>query len=199
VRLLKRIGLVITLLMIGAFMAGLFLFASKVAGTPPDDQQPADGIVALTGGSSRISDAMKLLADGRGKRLLVTGLNPSTSRHDLARTMGNKSYLVECCVDLDYQAVNTIGNAVEAFEWAKKNNFTKLVIVTSNYHMPRTLLELHRVFPEGVFIPHVVESPSVEIKNWWMHLPTLRLLLSEYVKYLAAQARPSFVAMQGLN
>lgn len=192
-RWLKRTGSIAALLMLGAFMTGFFLFVGQVAGTPPDDRQPADGIVALTGGSSRISDAIQLLADGRGKRLLVTGLNPSTSRHDLARTMGNKSYLVECCVDLDYQAVNTIGNAIEAREWAKKNKFIKLVIVTSNYHMPRTLLELRRVFPEGVFIPHVVESPSVELKNWWAHLPTLRLLLSEYVKYLAAQVRIAFI------
>jgi uncharacterized SAM-binding protein YcdF (DUF218 family) len=194
VKRVKRIALAVALLAFGLFVAGLFMFIKQVASLTPDDLKPADGIVALTGGSSRISDAIKLLADGRGKRLLVTGLNPSTSRHDLARAMGDKSYLVECCVDLDYQAVNTIGNAVETREWAKKNNFDRLVIVTSNYHMPRTLLELKRVFPEGTFIPHTVESPSVELKNWWAHLPTLRLLLGEYVKYLAAQARAAFMA-----
>ena len=184
----------VLLFCLGLFAAGFLLFVNSVVATQPDGKQAADGIVVLTGGASRINDAVQLLADGRGKRLLVTGLNPSTSRHDLARAMGNKSYLVECCVDLDYQAVNTIGNATETFEWAKKNRFTRLVIVTSNYHMPRTLLELKRIFPEGVFIPHAVESPSLELQSWWAHLPTLRLLLSEYAKYIAAQLRTAFPA-----
>lgn len=191
-RRLKRLGLAALFLALGLFVAGFFVFVKNIISMPGDDTQAADGIVALTGGSSRISDAIALLADGRGRRLMVTGLNPATSRHDLARAMGNKSYLVECCVDLDYEAVNTVGNAMEARDWARKNKFRKLVIVTSNYHMPRTLLELRRVFPEGTFIPHTVESPSMDLKGWWSHLPTLRLLFSEYVKYLAAQARALF-------
>jgi uncharacterized SAM-binding protein YcdF (DUF218 family) len=185
----KRIGLSALLLIIGGLVAGFVFFVRTIAAVPADRAQAADGIVVLTGGSSRISDAVQLLADGRGRRLLVTGLNPSTSRHDLARAMGRRSYLVECCIDLDYEAVNTIGNALEARDWARKNRFTRLVIVTSNYHMPRTLLELKEAFPEGVFIPHVVESPSLDLKSWWTHLPTLRLLFGEYVKYLAAQLR----------
>lgn len=188
-RNLKRVGLVLALLIIGVFMTGFFLFVRKVNAQPPDNAEPADGIVALTGGSSRISDAVKLLADGRGRRLLVTGLNLSTSRYDLARMMGKKSYLVECCVDLDYEAVNTIGNAIETRKWAENNKFKRLIIVTSNYHMPRTLLELRRAYPKGVFIPQPVASFSVERRNWWLDGPTARILLVEYVKYLAAQTR----------
>src|SRR5262249_51411319 len=35
-------------------------------------ERNADGIVVLTGGASRILDAMELLAAGRGKRLLIS-------------------------------------------------------------------------------------------------------------------------------
>jgi uncharacterized SAM-binding protein YcdF (DUF218 family) len=192
---MKRAGLAIALLLLAWFFGGFVFFAGTIAAGAPETTRAADGIVALTGGASRISDAVQLLANGRGKRLLVTGLNPTTSRHDLARAMGNKSYLVECCIDLDYQAVNTIGNAQEAREWASKNKFKRLIIVTSNYHMPRTLLELKRVFPEGTFIPHAVESPSVELKDWWLHPRTLRLLFGEYIKYLAALARNAIPVM----
>ncbi len=188
-RAFRRSVLAFVLLMAGAFVAGFFSFVRSIDIASPAITDAADGIVALTGGSSRISDAVELLAAGRGRRLLVTGLNPSTSRHDLARTMGRKSYLVECCIDLDYEAINTIGNAKEAAIWARKNNFMRLIVVTSNYHMPRTLLEMRRVFPQGKFIPHAVESPSVEIRDWWTHGPTLRLLLGEYVKYLVAVMR----------
>ncbi len=46
----------------------------------PNDETPlthdADGIVVLTGGASRINDAIELMAAGRGKRLLISGLPP---------------------------------------------------------------------------------------------------------------------------
>jgi uncharacterized SAM-binding protein YcdF (DUF218 family) len=177
------------MLVMGSFLTGFAIFVKNLVRNESDKGEVADGIVVLTGGSSRISDAMQLLAHGRGQRLLVTGLNPLTSRHDLARVMGKKSYLVECCVDLDYQAVNTAGNAEKTREWALKNNFIKLLIVTSNYHMPRTLLELKRVFPKGIFIPYAVESPSIEIENWGRHISNFRLLLGEYIKYLYALMR----------
>ncbi|MES2905474.1 MAG: YdcF family protein [Pseudomonadota bacterium] len=188
----KRIVLIAGLLAIGAFVTGFFFFVSRVNQPLPNDNAPADGIVVLTGGASRINDAVQLLADGRGRRLLITGLNPSTSRHDLARTMGKKSYLIECCVDLDYEAINTIGNADEAAKWAQANKFTRLLVVTSNYHMPRTLLELQRAYPAGVFMPQPVASTSIRTENWWLHLPSIQLLGAEYLKYLAALARLSF-------
>ena len=49
--------------------AGFLWFAFHIANKePPLDRTAADGIVALTGGASRISDAVELLASGRGRR-----------------------------------------------------------------------------------------------------------------------------------
>lgn len=188
-RNLKRLTLFFLLLVAGGLATGFFLFVSKVKEPAPAIIQTADGIVTLTGGSSRIQDAVKLLSDGYGKRLLITGLHPSTSRHDLARTLGSRSYLIECCVDLDYEALDTIGNADETRKWADVNHFKKLMIVTSNYHMPRTLIELRRAFPKADLIARPVSSPNLHLEAWWRHLPTLRLLLREYLKCLAALAR----------
>lgn len=168
---------------------GFLGFINLVKEETVQEDKTADGIVALTGGSSRIQDAVKLLADGYGRRLLITGLHPSTSRHDLARQLKRRSYLIECCVDLDYEAIDTIGNADETREWAEAHQFSKLLIVTSNYHMPRTLLELKRAYPKGKFIARPVSSNNLHLDVWWRHLPTLRLLLQEYFKYLAALVR----------
>src|SRR5215210_7231215 len=77
----------------------------------------ADGIVVLTGGASRISDAIELLASGHGKRLLISGVHRTTSTAEIARINPRYEGLVACCVDLGHSAINTTGNAIETRRW----------------------------------------------------------------------------------
>ena len=152
----------------------------------------ADGIVVLTGGTSRISDALDLLASGRGKRLLITGVNAGTTTGDIAREVVNYNTLLSCCVDLDYSALNTYGNAVQARRWAVAHGFQSLIVVTSAYHMPRALAELAHQLPDARLIPFPVVSDRLRIEPWWSSGDTTRLVLSEYLKYLAAKVRMRF-------
>ena len=108
----------------------------------------ADGIVVLTGGTSRVSDALELLAAHRGKRLLITGVNPGTTTNDIARQVTDYGRILACCVDLDYSAINTLGNAVQTRRWAIDRGFHSLIIVTSAYHMPRALAEIAHQLPD---------------------------------------------------
>lgn len=152
----------------------------------------ADGIVVLTGGTSRVSDALDLLASGRGKRLLITGVNTGTTTGDIAREVVNYNTLLSCCVDLDYSALNTYGNAVQARRWAVEHGFQSLIVVTSAYHMPRALAELAHQLPDARLIPFPVVSDRLRIEPWWSSGDTTRLVLSEYLKYLAAKVRMRF-------
>lgn len=152
----------------------------------------ADGIVALTGGTSRVSDALELLSSGRGKRLLITGVYPGTTTADIARENGNYQKLLTCCVDLDYSALNTYGNAVQARRWATAHGFHSLVVVTSAYHMPRALAELAHQLPDAKLVPYPVVSDRLRIEPWWSNGETTKLVLSEYLKYLAAKVRMRF-------
>jgi uncharacterized SAM-binding protein YcdF (DUF218 family) len=149
----------------------------------------ADGIVVLTGGTSRVTDALELLSSGRGKRLLITGVNPGTTTNDIAHQTVDYNRWLGCCVDLDYAALNTLGNAVQARRWAQAHNFNSLIVVTSAYHMPRALAEIAHPL-----IPYPVVSDRLRIEPWWSNSDTTKLVLSEYLKYLAAKVRMRFDA-----
>jgi uncharacterized SAM-binding protein YcdF (DUF218 family) len=122
-------------------LIGLAIFIARL---DRDTQLPihADGIVALTGGSERIAEAVHLLAHGFAVRLLVIGVNQATTGTEIARLMPQFGAELSCCVDLGYEAQNTAGNAWEAKRWARAPAMRSLIIVTSAYHMPRALAEI---------------------------------------------------------
>ena len=127
----------------------------------------ADGIVVLTGGSSRVSDAMELLADGYGKRLLISGVHPTNAASDISRSLPDNQSLLGCCVDLDRSAVNTRSNAAETRRWAHERGFKSLIVVTSNYHMPRAIVELSHAMPDIALIPFAVVGDKWRDEPWW--------------------------------
>ena len=172
-----------------AFVGGFVVFASSVAQYGVSDGVAGDGIVVLTGGEHRLSEAARLLAEGKGKRLLISGANRLATREDLHRKSGLSAALFECCVDIGYDAHTTSGNAQETKAWASDRGFGKLIIVTSSYHMPRSLAELARVMPGSALVPYPVVSRNLHAERWWLHAATARLLFTEYVKFLPSAAR----------
>jgi uncharacterized SAM-binding protein YcdF (DUF218 family) len=168
---------------------GFIGFLSQLRGVETKPASNADGIVVLTGGSSRISDAIGLLADGYGKRLLISGVHPTNGISDISRSLPDSQRLLTCCVDLDRSAVNTRSNASETRRWVNERGFHSLIVVTSNYHMPRAIVELSYAMPDITLIPFVVVGEKWREEPWWTSGATLRLLLSEYAKYLVAEAR----------
>lgn len=182
--LLATTGVVLWLLVLG-----FVVFASSVMREPSRNYERADGIVVLTGGPTRIAEGARLLREGRAARLLISGVNPQTNRDSLQRLSGLTAAKFECCVDLGYAALDTVGNADEARRWAESKGFDKLIVVTSRYHMPRSLAELARALPSAELIPHPVTPKHLREGPWWLRIDTTRLLLSEYLKFIPAAAR----------
>ncbi len=191
-RRIRSIGLKLVMLSLILLLFGFAGFIWLLPSRQVALDRNADGIVVLTGGTSRISDALDLLASGRGKRLLITGVNTGTTTADIAREVVNYNTLLSCCVDLDYSALNTYGNAVQARRWALAHGFHSLIVVTSAYHMPRALAELAHQLPDAALTPFPVVSDRLRIEPWWSSGDTARLVLSEYLKYLAAKVRMRF-------
>jgi uncharacterized SAM-binding protein YcdF (DUF218 family) len=168
---------------------GFIVFANGVDREQAVPQQSADGIAVLTGGVARIDEAMKLLAEGKAKRVLITGVNRTVTMEELKDLASQGDQLFTCCVDIDKEARNTIDNATETSEWVALHRYNSIIVVTSNYHMPRALAELARVMPGVTLIPYSVVDNNVHLDHWWTYPGTTKLLLSEYLKYLPALGR----------
>lgn len=176
----------IFLFLSAAIVTDFIYFVQTLEAEIPSETVRADGIIALTGGAERITEALDLLTEGRARRLLITGVNKATSEESLSGHSAGGAEMLDCCVDIDRNALNTLGNALETARWVHDKQFKSIIVVTSNYHMPRSLLELRRVLPDTTLIAYPVISQSLKLDHWWTDPGSVRLLLSEYVKYAGA-------------
>jgi uncharacterized SAM-binding protein YcdF (DUF218 family) len=96
------------------------------------------------------------------------------TKPDLVRRLGGKKKLVDCCVDLGSESVDTRSNAEEAKRWLDKHRYKSLRLVTSDWHMRRARYEFRRVM-KGKYelVPDAVKTE-----------PRFTTLFGEYNKLL---------------
>ena len=192
---MKSLALFLILVMI--WVVGLLAFAARIErSTPAPEPQKADGVVALTGpASARIEEAMRLLEDGKARRMLVSGVNRQASREDIRSVARAPGRIYDCCVDLGFTAVDTVGNAKETAAWARAHGFRSLIVVTSDYHVPRSLLELKGAAPEIAFQAYPVDTDELDARSWWRDGRTARRMVVEYSKYLVILGREAVLSL----
>ena len=193
-------GLVTGITMLGAFCALVFVSVGFVKYTNmvkshENETVTADAVVVFTGGKDRIQTANQLLMERKAKRMLISGVNAVSSRKAVGKTVGIDPQILKCCVEFDYQAKDTHGNAKHTANWIRENKFSNVIVVTSDYHMPRGLLELRENLPEVNLQPHTVTYAPLQRTDWYKEPETLKLLFSEYSKFLATSMLIDYTKM----
>jgi uncharacterized SAM-binding protein YcdF (DUF218 family) len=178
-----------------AFIAGFGWFANQIGQLEtPADPPGADAIIVLTGGQFRLDAALDLLRSGKGRRLLISGVNPVARDSELKAVMGADDRLFSCCIDIDRAALDTIGNAAESAKWVNEHAYDSVILVTNNYHMPRSLLEMRRLLKTTDLRPYPVVNSRLDDGSWLVKPDAVRVLFTEYTKYLTAFIRSPFVS-----
>ena len=171
------------------WLGGLIWFTGLIPTNIPTTTRETDAIVVLTGGSERLRVGLDELASGRARKLFVSGVYRGVEVVELLRLTTESPEQVQCCVVLGYTADNTAGNASETAAWMASEGYGSLRIVTASYHMPRSLTEFRHAMPDATVIPHPVFPDHVKVDEWWLWPGTVKLIISEYHKYMMALLR----------
>jgi len=137
-----------------------------------------DGIVVLTGDQYRIAKGIALLKNYPDKKLLISGVNKNINTIDIMKEFPNNKNFFQCCIDIGKDAKNTFENIIETFEWMKSNEFNSIIIVTSDYHVPRVKLEINRFIDNQQIFYEAVKTGEGE------SILRLKKITLEYIKYI---------------
>lgn len=165
-----------------ALVAGFALFMWGIAHPHPYEGQ-AEAIVVMTGGEGRVETGFQLLAKGRAKYLLISGVHTRVTAEELLHMNGFDQNLAER-ITLGRAAQNTLGNADETLEWVVRHKVQSLIVVTANYHMPRTLLHLGAQLPDVALYPYPVVPRLFQTGDWYKHWTPWRQILADYCKLI---------------
>lgn len=190
---MRLIARALLILIAAGLLAAGYDFSRFVAradrAVTPDPPINAEAITSLTGASNARIVAAIQLADSLQLPLLISGVHIDTRPEDIAEIANVDVAKIACCVTLGKAAASTEGNGSEVAEWARRRNVVSIIVVTSEYHMDRALLELRRAMPEGRFIPHAVTTTKVRPRDWFRDPATARRLIEEWAKYRIAAWR----------
>jgi uncharacterized SAM-binding protein YcdF (DUF218 family) len=201
VRALMRWGgcfhvlLALAILLVGLWAAGLAAFIRRIPDPAEQVDGRADAIIVLTGGPERLREGLRLLADNRAPRLFVSGVHRDATLAQLLAFVPEyqadrrAAQAMACCVVLGRAAADTAGNARETAVWIGGEHLRSILLVTADYHMPRSLLEFRRALPATEIMPHAVFAQDPVRRAWWRRPKAFAVVLIEYHKYLLAVLR----------
>jgi uncharacterized SAM-binding protein YcdF (DUF218 family) len=163
---LNRPGKIFVTIFAAAFaiwLCGFAVFITSAARLNPEKiNEETDAIIVLTGGKTRINTGLKLLAEGKSGNLFISGVNEKVGINDIKRMYSDKPELPECCIFLGHKAQNTMNNAAESKKWVEEHGFSSIRLVTSDYHIFRSVMEFRDIMPQIEIVRH----PTTELEKW---------------------------------
>ena len=155
-----------------------FLFNIQSYKNTDLNKKEIEGIVVLTGDKFRILEGLKILNSEIGYKLLISGVNKEISIEEIKKEFPKFNQLFNCCVELESISTNTFENVREPFFWKKNNNIKNILLITSDYHLPRVKLEVNRLLLDKETFYYGVKYDNQKINI------RMKKLIVEYIKYL---------------
>ena len=196
-------------LIFGAVLMALFIamvqqfahgvrYVSDAPITIDQGQKSSTGIVIATGSEGRLEAGLSLILSENADRLLISGTGDGVTKPDILRVANQNGQfdearlkqVIDCCVDLDPAASNTQGNAFQSKQWVDQHQLLQIILVTSDFHMPRAIKMFRAAMPDRTIIAHQVETPWLQpdqfgALRWWQSTRRMQIISREMVKYYA--------------
>lgn len=154
------------------------LFARGATGPPAAG---ADAIFVLTGGENRIAEGYRAWREGKGRYLFILGAGRDARLEQVLPGRPVLGPREREQVRLEDWSRNTFENAISAKSFVMMNGYRSVILVTSDYHMPRALRAFLTVLPADVAVSVL---PVRTAGKWGPATPrTVRLFLVEGWKY----------------
>jgi len=180
-------ALLVLLVVLGLALASFQKFVLTLPNDETKLPAPIDGLVVATGGQLRIQKGVELLAGGKADRMLISGVGKGITKELLKENLAisnHQAHFFDCCVEIEFAATDTNGNAQATFEWMQKHALDDILLVSANYHLPRAELIFKQYLPENSVYFQAVNPPDLKLSAWYSNWQTTRLLLKEYLKYI---------------
>ncbi len=180
-------ALLVLLVVLGLALASFQKFVLTLPNDETKLPAPIDGLVVATGGQLRIQKGVELLAGGKADRMLISGVGKGITKELLKENLAisnHQAHFFDCCVEIEFAATDTNGNAQATFEWMQKHALDDILLVSANYHLPRAELIFKQYLPENSLYFQAVNPPDLKLSAWHSNWQTTRLLLKEYLKYI---------------
>ena len=195
-RILKLLFIFFIFFILVIFIIQLFFFKEKVVSIQKYNNKIKSNIVILTGGTNRIKDGLKIInkfdkSQKNNFKILVSGTGKGFTKNSLIKQIGPNfnPKLIECCIYLDSVSKNTLTNAIETSKWAKRNDIQEFILITSNYHMPRAILEFKNIMPNHKIYTFPITPKKHNVKKWMGSYETFSLIFKEFCKYIISSLR----------
>ena len=175
------------LVVLGLALASFQKFILTLPNADTKLSAPIDGLVVATGGQLRIQKGVELLAGGKADRMLISGVGKGITKELLKENLAisnRQARFFDCCVEIEFTATDTNGNAQATFEWMQKHALDDILLVSANYHLPRAELIFKQYLPENSVHFQAINPPDLQLSAWYSNWQTTRLLLKEYLKYI---------------
>ena len=176
----NQIHIILTLILI-VILSHFIFFITEIRDLKKNytSETKIDSIVVLTGDRFRINEGIKILSNKIGSKLLLSGVNKSIGIDSIKKEFSKYDSLFTCCIEIENISSNTFENLRETFLWLKKNKYNSVLIVTSDYHVPRVKLESEKFIKKNDIYYHPVKKNIMESRS-----KRLKKLIFEYVKYV---------------
>ena len=127
---------------------------------PAPPARPADAIFVLTGGEGRIQEGYRAWSGGAARELYILGAGRRVPATRIVPEVSRIPAEALSRIHVEGWSENTLENAFSAKSAVGAGKYSSVILVTSDYHIPRAVLAFRKVLPPDVSLSAIRVRPE---------------------------------------